>query len=264
MRWTPTTATSGEHGSGRGGRAARLRVAQIERRRAQAGARLPASPPARFAVHACQLSVTQCVPAPVCIPATPTPTRAPVRTPAGSHLNGASLEAVATRPALLVCDAAAAAVAPVERARRERALLDALLAALRGGGRALLPVDSAGRVLELLLLLDAHWEANTCAQRRGTAVDTDAARARGVLAPPRAPPACMPARAASAGGGESDSGGESEGGGESKAPCDAPCHGRLHPLTPRSQAARHLPPRVPVHGGPQHPGLCRGVARVDG
>lgn len=49
----------------------------------------------------------------------------------------------------------------MERARREAALLEALLAALRGGGNALLPVDPSGRVLELLLLLDAHWEDNS-------------------------------------------------------------------------------------------------------
>lgn len=75
-----------------------------------------------------------------------------------SHLNGCNLGDIASRPALLIADAACAAIAPLERARREAALLDALLAALRGGGNALLPVDAAGRVLELLLLLDAHWE----------------------------------------------------------------------------------------------------------
>lgn len=74
------------------------------------------------------------------------------------HLNGAHLEEVTSRPALLVVDAACAAIAPLERARREAALLEALLAALRAGGNALLPVDTAGRVLELLLLLDAYWE----------------------------------------------------------------------------------------------------------
>jgi cleavage and polyadenylation specificity factor subunit 2 len=76
------------------------------------------------------------------------------------HLAGSHLEGVASRPALMVVDAAAAGIAAVERARREAALIDPLMAVLRGGGNALLPVDTAGRVLELLLLLDAHWGDN--------------------------------------------------------------------------------------------------------
>jgi cleavage and polyadenylation specificity factor subunit 2 len=42
--------------------------------------------------------------------------------------------------------------------RRSAALLDAVMATLRGDGNVLLPVDSAGRVLELVLLLDRHWQ----------------------------------------------------------------------------------------------------------
>lgn len=38
-----------------------------------------------------------------------------------------------------------------------RELLDAVLSTLRGDGSVLLPVDSAGRVLELILLLERHW-----------------------------------------------------------------------------------------------------------
>jgi cleavage and polyadenylation specificity factor subunit 2 len=34
-----------------------------------------------------------------------------------------------------------------------------LLGVLRGGGSVLMPVDTAGRVLELLLVLDAAWAA---------------------------------------------------------------------------------------------------------
>jgi cleavage and polyadenylation specificity factor subunit 2 len=77
-----------------------------------------------------------------------------------SHLAGAQLEAVSSRPALLIVDAASAGVPPSDRARREGALMEPLLAALRAGGRALLPVDTAGRVLELLLLLDGYWSDN--------------------------------------------------------------------------------------------------------
>ncbi|KAI8462590.1 MAG: beta-lactamase-like protein [Monoraphidium minutum] len=76
------------------------------------------------------------------------------------HLAGCDLEAVASRPALLVVGAASAATQPVERARRDASLLEPLMAALRGGGNVLLPVDTAGRVLELLLLLDDHWGEN--------------------------------------------------------------------------------------------------------
>ena len=42
--------------------------------------------------------------------------------------------------------------------RSEAELLDSLMAALRRDGNVLLPVDASGRVLELLLLLDKHWE----------------------------------------------------------------------------------------------------------
>ncbi len=38
-----------------------------------------------------------------------------------------------------------------------RPSLDGIVAAMRAGGNVLMPIDSAGRVLELLLCLDQHW-----------------------------------------------------------------------------------------------------------
>ena len=39
----------------------------------------------------------------------------------------------------------------------ERALLEATLGALRSEGNVLIPTDTVGRVLELLLVLDSYW-----------------------------------------------------------------------------------------------------------
>ena len=42
--------------------------------------------------------------------------------------------------------------------RSEAELIESIMAALRRDGNVLLPVDASGRVLELLLFLDRHWE----------------------------------------------------------------------------------------------------------
>ncbi len=42
--------------------------------------------------------------------------------------------------------------------RSESEIIDSLMAALRRDGNVLLPVDASGRVLELLFILDRHWE----------------------------------------------------------------------------------------------------------
>lgn len=44
--------------------------------------------------------------------------------------------------------------------RSELELVDSIMAALRRDGNVLLPVDASGRVLELLLILDRHWDRN--------------------------------------------------------------------------------------------------------
>ena len=98
------------------------------------------------------------------------------------HLDGGLLEAF-TRPSLLIMDCAslsprpalpllhrpqqtAAVAAPSnKRKSREARLLDAVLGCVNGGGVCLLPVDSAGRVLELLALLHLTWEASRMYER---------------------------------------------------------------------------------------------------
>ena len=55
--------------------------------------------------------------------------------------------------------------APAE-APLERALLEATLGALRSEGNVLIPTDTVGRVLELLLVLDSYWYAAACFKTR--------------------------------------------------------------------------------------------------
>ncbi|GAB4814627.1 hypothetical protein N2152v2_001673 [Parachlorella kessleri] len=73
------------------------------------------------------------------------------------HLNGTVLDSAFCRPSLLVTDAWNAQQMAPERPSKEKELLDAVLSTLRGDGNVLLPVDPAGRVLELILLLEGHW-----------------------------------------------------------------------------------------------------------
>ena len=47
----------------------------------------------------------------------------------------------------------------VEKPRGPK-LLDSIMAALRKDGSILMPVDTAGRVLEIMLLLEKHWAVN--------------------------------------------------------------------------------------------------------
>jgi cleavage and polyadenylation specificity factor subunit 2 len=76
------------------------------------------------------------------------------------HLPPASLTSFA-RPSLLITDAySALAPPPAPRRDVERALCEACVACMRADGCALLPCDSAGRTLEVLLTLEAHWAAN--------------------------------------------------------------------------------------------------------
>ena len=42
--------------------------------------------------------------------------------------------------------------------KREGEFVDAIMSTLRLGGNVLVPVDASGRVIELLLLLSAHWK----------------------------------------------------------------------------------------------------------
>jgi cleavage and polyadenylation specificity factor subunit 2 len=54
------------------------------------------------------------------------------------------------------------------KASRDRDFLEVIMATLRADGSVLIPVDTAGRVLELLLLLERHWCAWHTRQRSPT------------------------------------------------------------------------------------------------
>ena len=76
------------------------------------------------------------------------------------HLNASALEAF-SRPAVLITDAFSAMRAPPSNRRgRDTAFVDFIVGKLRQSGNVLLPVDTAGRVLEILLVLDQHWTQN--------------------------------------------------------------------------------------------------------
>ncbi|OMO71745.1 Beta-lactamase-like protein [Corchorus olitorius] len=74
------------------------------------------------------------------------------------HLNGTVLESF-VRPAVLITDAYNALnnQPPKPQRERDRDFVDTISKTLETGGNVLLPVDTAGRVLELLLVLEEHW-----------------------------------------------------------------------------------------------------------
>ncbi len=76
------------------------------------------------------------------------------------HLDGTVLESF-SRPTVLITDAYNALVELPARRQRDAQLLESIMATLKGGGNVLLPADTAGRVLELLLMLHSYWEYNS-------------------------------------------------------------------------------------------------------
>lgn len=72
------------------------------------------------------------------------------------HLNGTGLESF-VRPAVLITDAYNALNNQPSRRQRDQQFLDAIMKTLRSDGKVLLPVDTAGRALEILLMLEQHW-----------------------------------------------------------------------------------------------------------
>ncbi|XWS48451.1 hypothetical protein CRYUN_Cryun13aG0078100 [Craigia yunnanensis] len=74
------------------------------------------------------------------------------------HLNGTVLESF-VRPAVLITDAYNALnnQPPKQQKQRDKDFVDTISKTLEAGGNVLLPVDTAGRVLELLLVLEEHW-----------------------------------------------------------------------------------------------------------
>ncbi|TVU10615.1 hypothetical protein EJB05_44158 [Eragrostis curvula] len=73
-----------------------------------------------------------------------------------THLNGTVLTSF-VRPAVLITDAYNALNNQGYKRKQDQNFVDALLKVLASGGSVLLPVDTAGRVLELLLILDEYW-----------------------------------------------------------------------------------------------------------
>ncbi|MCO5581435.1 hypothetical protein L7F22_035319 [Adiantum nelumboides] len=74
------------------------------------------------------------------------------------HLNGTVLESF-VRPAVLITDAYNALNNQPVRRQRDQEFVDTILKAVRAGGNVLLPVDTAGRVLELILHLEQMWSS---------------------------------------------------------------------------------------------------------
>eukprot|EP00850_Spirogloea_muscicola_P005295 SM000024S07757 [mRNA] locus=s24:318967:324274:+ [translate_table: standard] len=77
------------------------------------------------------------------------------------HLSGTLLETL-VRPAVLITDAYNALAPVPDRKARDAELLERIMAALRAGGNVLLPVETAGRVLEVIL----HLEQDFCTAAR--------------------------------------------------------------------------------------------------
>jgi len=79
------------------------------------------------------------------------------------HLNGAVLE-MFSRPNVLITDAYNVLVHQAPRKARDAQLIDLMLGCLRGNGKVLMPVDTAGRVFELLMFLDQYWVQSRLSQ----------------------------------------------------------------------------------------------------
>lgn len=74
------------------------------------------------------------------------------------HLNGAAFDAF-HRPALLITDASSVnREVPKSTVPRDAKLVETILSSLRMNGNVLIPIDPAGRVLELILLLEEKWQ----------------------------------------------------------------------------------------------------------
>lgn len=72
------------------------------------------------------------------------------------HLNGTVLESF-VRPAVLITDAYNALNNQPYRREKEKEFGDIIQKTLSAGGNVLLPVDTAGRVLELIQILEQYW-----------------------------------------------------------------------------------------------------------
>eukprot|EP01119_Soliformovum_irregulare_P022802 TRINITY_DN7866_c0_g1_i1.p1 TRINITY_DN7866_c0_g1~~TRINITY_DN7866_c0_g1_i1.p1 ORF type:complete len:717 (-),score=229.90 TRINITY_DN7866_c0_g1_i1:43-2193(-) len=74
------------------------------------------------------------------------------------HLEATDLDHIG-RPTVLITDAFNALTAQESRKMRESQLHQNIVSTLTGGGNVLMPVDTSGRVLELLMGLDQYWHS---------------------------------------------------------------------------------------------------------
>ncbi|XP_072976478.1 cleavage and polyadenylation specificity factor subunit 2 isoform X2 [Typha angustifolia] len=72
------------------------------------------------------------------------------------QLNGTVLESF-VRPAVLITDAYNALNNQLYKRQRDQEFIDTILKALTADGNVLLPVDTAGRALEIILILEQYW-----------------------------------------------------------------------------------------------------------
>lgn len=68
---------------------------------------------------------------------------------------------IASRPSALITDATNVLVTSVKRSVQDGSLATAITERLRSGGNVLMPVDAAGRVLELLLVIHGIWQQHS-------------------------------------------------------------------------------------------------------
>ena len=71
------------------------------------------------------------------------------------HLNGTTLESL-KRPSVLITDSLSV-TREVQSKTRDDEIMNVILRSVRQDGNVLIPIDPAGRVLELLLLLEENW-----------------------------------------------------------------------------------------------------------
>lgn len=72
------------------------------------------------------------------------------------HLNSCALDLI-SKPTLLITDAFNVLQAPKRRSQNEKLLVESILKTFRNSGNVLVCTDTAGRVLELAILLDQLW-----------------------------------------------------------------------------------------------------------
>ena len=72
------------------------------------------------------------------------------------HLNGLASLDLLGRPSIMITDSHDTQV----QKTRDSALISSITEILRAGGNVLLPVDAAGRCLELAIILDSYWTQN--------------------------------------------------------------------------------------------------------